>query len=67
MYSRKKVAASARQDAFRVRNMADIKETLSESSKTMSILLSSIAAISLLFGDIGIMNIMLVSVTKRTK
>jgi macrolide transport system ATP-binding/permease protein len=67
MYSRKKVPLSQRQDAFQIRNMADIKETLSESNKTMSILLSSIAAISLLVGGIGIMNIMLVSVTERTK
>ncbi len=67
MYVRKKVPFSAREDAFQIRNMADIKATLSESSKTMSILLSSIAAISLLVGGIGIMNIMLVSVTERTK
>ena len=67
MYSRKKVPLSQRQDAFQIRNMADIKATLSESNKTMSILLSSIAAISLLVGGIGIMNIMLVSVTERTK
>ena len=67
MYARKKVPLSQRKDAFQIRNMADIKETLSESNKTMSILLSSIAAISLLVGGIGIMNIMLVSVTERTK
>ena len=67
MYSRKKVPMSQQRDAFQIRNMADIKETLAESSKTMSILLSSIAAISLLVGGIGIMNIMLVSVTERTK
>ena len=67
MYARKRVPFSQRKDAFQIRNMADVKETLSESSKTMSILLSSIAAISLLVGGIGIMNIMLVSVTERTK
>lgn len=67
MYARKKVSLSQRRDAFQVRNMADIKATLSKSSETMSILLSSIAAISLLVGGIGIMNIMLVSVTERTK
>ena len=67
LYARKKVPISQRQDAFQIRNMADVKETLAESSKTMSILLSSIAAISLLVGGIGIMNIMLVSVTERTK
>jgi macrolide transport system ATP-binding/permease protein len=67
MYARKRVPFSQRKDAFQIRNMADIKATLSESNKTMSILLSSIAAISLLVGGIGIMNIMLVSVTERTK
>jgi macrolide transport system ATP-binding/permease protein len=67
MNYRKKVPISQRQEAFQIRNMADVKETLSASSKTMSILLSSIAAISLLVGGIGIMNIMLVSVTERTK
>jgi macrolide transport system ATP-binding/permease protein len=67
MYARKRVSLSQRRDAFQIRNMSDIKETLSESNRTMSILLSSIAAISLLVGGIGIMNIMLVSVTERTK
>ena len=67
MYSKKRVPISQRKDAFQIRNMSNIKETLSESSRTMSILLSSIAAISLLVGGIGIMNIMLVSVTERTK
>jgi macrolide transport system ATP-binding/permease protein len=54
-------------DAFQIRNMQDIQEALSESSRTMSWLLASIAAISLLVGGIGIMNIMLVSVTERTR
>jgi len=59
--------APSQTDAFQIRNMQDIQSALSESSKTMSWLLASIAAISLLVGGIGIMNIMLVSVTERTR
>jgi len=55
------------QDSFQIRNMSDIKKTLEATTKTMSLLLGSIAAISLLVGGIGIMNIMLVSVTERTR
>jgi len=55
------------QDTFQIRNMADIKNTLETTTKTMSLLLGAIAAISLLVGGIGIMNIMLVSVTERTR
>jgi macrolide transport system ATP-binding/permease protein len=52
---------------FRVRNMAELLETASETQNTLTIFLGSMAAISLLVGGIGIMNIMLVSVTERTR
>lgn len=67
LYTRKRVALSQRDDAFTIHNMADIQKALSQTNKTMTTLLASIAAISLLVGGIGIMNIMLVSVTERTK
>jgi len=56
-----------RRDSFQIRNMAEIQETLEDTTKTMGQLLGGIAAISLLVGGIGIMNIMLVSVTERTR
>jgi macrolide transport system ATP-binding/permease protein len=52
---------------FQIRNMASIIDTATETQDTMTILLGSIAAISLLVGGIGVMNIMLVSVTERTR
>lgn len=55
------------EDSFQIRNMAEIQETIESTTKTMTWLLGSIAAISLLVGGIGIMNIMLVSVTERTR
>ena len=55
------------EDSFEIRNMADIQQTLIQTTQTMTMLLGSIAAISLLVGGIGIMNIMLVSVTERTR
>ncbi len=53
-------------DDFTVRNQTDIASTAEETTKVLTILLASIASISLLVGGIGIMNIMLVSVTERT-
>jgi macrolide transport system ATP-binding/permease protein len=53
--------------SFEVRNLAEIQDAVSETSQVMSLLLSSIASIALLVGGIGIMNIMLVSVTERTR
>jgi macrolide transport system ATP-binding/permease protein len=52
---------------FQIRNMASILEAATETQNTLTILLGSIAAISLLVGGIGVMNIMLVSVTERTR
>jgi macrolide transport system ATP-binding/permease protein len=52
---------------YQIRNMASIIETTEQTANTMTILLGSIAAISLLVGGIGVMNIMLVSVTERTR
>ncbi|MGD9650581.1 MAG: ABC transporter permease, partial [Dongiaceae bacterium] len=56
-----------RTENFRIRNMASILETASEAQNTLTILLGAVAAISLLVGGIGVMNIMLVNVTERTK
>ena len=54
-------------DDFTVRNLTQMMESAKEATRTMAILLGSIAGVSLLVGGIGIMNIMLVSVTERTK
>jgi macrolide transport system ATP-binding/permease protein len=56
-----------RKEDFQVRNMASFLETAAETQNTLTILLGSIAAISLLVGGIGVMNIMLVSVTERVR
>lgn len=54
-------------DDFTIRNFTQMMETIKQVTNTMTILLGSIASVSLLVGGIGIMNIMLVSVTERTK
>ena len=52
---------------FMIRNQADILQTVQQTTQTFTMLLAGIAAVSLLVGGIGIMNIMLVSVTERTR
>jgi putative ABC transport system permease protein len=54
-------------DDFSIRNQADLLETMGETTATFTTLLAGVAAVSLLVGGIGIMNIMLVSVTERTR
>jgi ABC-type antimicrobial peptide transport system permease subunit len=63
---RHKIAPGA-EDDFQVRNMSEIAEGAAQSTQILGILLGSIASISLLVGGIGIMNIMLVSVTERIR
>lgn len=56
-----------RTEDFQIRNMASILDTATETQNTLTVLLGTVAAISLLVGGIGVMNIMLVSVTERTR
>lgn len=55
------------EDDFTIRNLTALANTAAETTKAMSLMLAAIASISLLVGGIGIMNIMLVSVTERTR
>ncbi|MBK5096828.1 MAG: ABC transporter permease [Gemmatimonadetes bacterium] len=59
--------ASWEEDDFTVRNQSDLSEAAQGTTEVMTLLLAAIASISLLVGGIGIMNIMLVSVTERTR
>jgi len=59
--------APGSEDDFNVRNMTDIAEGATESTKVLTLLLGGVASVSLLVGGIGIMNIMLVSVTERIR
>jgi putative ABC transport system permease protein len=63
---RRPVAAGT-EDDFNVRDMAEIAQTVSSATGALTALLGAIAAVSLLVGGIGIMNIMLVNVTERTR
>ena len=58
---------SGMEDDFTVRNMTSLMESFTENTNMITLLLGSIASISLLVGGIGIMNIMMVSVTERTR
>lgn len=58
---------TGKEDDFSIQNSQDLMETMKSTTQTLTIFLGSIAAISLLVGGIGIMNIMLVSVTERTR
>jgi putative ABC transport system permease protein len=60
-------SSASKEDDFTVRNLTQMMQVAEQSARVMTILLGAIASISLLIGGIGIMNIMLVSVTERTR
>ncbi|MCL2822724.1 MAG: ABC transporter permease [Polyangiaceae bacterium] len=66
MRERRRIGRGA-EDDFNVRDITELMATIEESSKMMTMLLSAITGVSLIVGGIGIMNIMLVSVTERTR
>ena len=59
--------AAGGEDDFSIRNLSEVASAQQQGTETMTTLLASVAAVSLLVGGIGIMNIMLVSVTERTR
>lgn len=66
LHQRHKITGN-KEDDFNVRNLTSLMETMTQTTTMITLLLGSIAAISLLVGGIGIMNIMMVSVTERTR
>src|SRR5678816_2843344 len=63
---RRRIRAGA-DDNFSVRDMKEISSTFTSSTKVLTALLGAVAAVSLIVGGVGIMNVMLVSVTERTR
>jgi len=63
----RRLIAPGEDDDFHVRDMQEIVSTLTSATRVLTALLGAVAAVSLLVGGIGIMNIMLVSVTERTR
>ncbi|HCD72489.1 ABC transporter permease [Thermovirga lienii] len=66
LIKRHKIKDPSQKD-FNIRNLQEFMDAAEESTKTMSLLLASVASVSLMVGGIGIMNIMLVTVTERTR
>ena len=56
-----------KEDTFEIRDMAEMRKTMQSTTQTLSLLLGAVAAISLVVGGVGVMNIMLVSVKERTR
>ncbi len=65
--AQKKIKRPEEEDDFNIRNPEDIIQAQLEASRTLTILLIAVASVSLLVGGIGIMNVMLVSVSERTR
>ena len=64
---RHRLTTPEREETFNIRDNTQLQQAMASTTKTMSVLLGAVAAISLVVGGIGIMNIMLVSVTERTR